>query len=116
MALSVIQRKAERARAGERRQAVMARIHLDEAKRLVGREELLEALKVSEKIESPEESADTAAGFEFMPRPSRQPTRPRVSKTCVPSQSFCNSAAVILEARRRRPFPRGASTANGWAA
>ncbi len=51
---------AARARDGERRQAVTARIHLDEAKRLVKREELLEALKVSEKIESPEERADVA--------------------------------------------------------
>lgn len=51
---------AERARAGERRQAVTARIYLDESRRLVGREELLEALKVSEKIESPEERADVA--------------------------------------------------------
>ena len=51
---------AERARDSERRQAVTARIHLDEAKHLVGREELLEALKVSEKIESPEERADVA--------------------------------------------------------
>lgn len=51
---------AERARSGERRQAVTARIYLDETKRLIAREELLEALKVSEKIESPEERADVA--------------------------------------------------------
>ncbi|MDQ3919389.1 MAG: hypothetical protein M3348_13035, partial [Acidobacteriota bacterium] len=51
---------AARARDGERRQAVTARIYLDETKRLVKREELLEALKVSEKIESPEERADVA--------------------------------------------------------
>lgn len=51
---------AERARGGERRQAVTARLNLDETKRLVGRLELLEALKVSEKIESPEERADVA--------------------------------------------------------
>jgi hypothetical protein len=51
---------AARARGGERRQAVTARIYFDETKRLVGREELLEALRVSEKIESPEERADVA--------------------------------------------------------
>lgn len=51
---------AERARGGERRQAVTARIYLDETKRLVGHEELLGALKVSEQIESPEERADVA--------------------------------------------------------
>jgi hypothetical protein len=51
---------AARARDGERRQAVTARVHLDEARHFIARDELFDALKVSEKIESPEERADVA--------------------------------------------------------
>jgi hypothetical protein len=51
---------AGRARDGERRQAVTARVHLDETRHFVARGELFAALKASEKIESPEERADAA--------------------------------------------------------
>ncbi|HEX8336630.1 MAG TPA: hypothetical protein VF621_07860, partial [Pyrinomonadaceae bacterium] len=51
---------AARARDGERRQAVTARVRLDEARHFIARDELFDALKVSEKIESPEERADVA--------------------------------------------------------
>ncbi|MCA1634187.1 MAG: hypothetical protein LC802_10960 [Acidobacteria bacterium] len=49
-----------RARDGERRQAVTAHLHREEAKHFIARGELFDALKVSEKIESPEERADVS--------------------------------------------------------